>query len=97
MYSIHLVEDEIIDSNQLHEFFSQRFNEEKIINNYFFNDYTGIRMDNPQFIGGKHQFADNIIVNHPSLTYNESLILKKLQEKNISITELLAYIEEKYP
>ena len=97
MYSISFIEDEIINGDQLHGLLSQNFQEKNIINNYFFKDYTGIRMDNPQFFGGEHQFADHITVNNTPLTNNENLILKTLQEKNIPITEILAYIEEKYP
>ncbi|MEL7246858.1 MAG: hypothetical protein AAFO03_00510 [Bacteroidota bacterium] len=55
------------DSNSLHEFIASRFDQERIVNNYFINEHIGLKFEQPKFIGGQHQFGDEIH-NHPRQT-----------------------------
>lgn len=59
-HAISFQQHQDIDSGALHDLIATRFNQDRIVNNFFIKESVGVKFEQTKFIGGSHQFSDEI-------------------------------------
>lgn len=84
-----------VDGDTFHEYIALRFGDARTINQYFFGDYTGMKLEAPHFSGGNHQFADQIVNNNPNSQMTKLAIMDLMVQKKISLEDIRNYLDSR--